>query len=371
MSGRAGFHHSSGDIARSFAGSRTLGHDRRQNAMSEIMGGGGGVPAPPPPRQSSQVASLFDGEEEALPRANRRPEPRSASVMDDVMRGVGVPDPARGPLPNLRHHSGSSVLAALRPDDPSTEEAGADPFAHVRVRSKSRGPMPVVAASETTADAPAPKAGAPTDTFIQALAGVHRDFSAMAASAPRDSGGALVDYRPLLTLLTDRGLPLNADAAGTLIAHVDVHRSVTYDTFVAILAGGMADSDASDAASASAVATQAPADALAPVAAQASVAPMPPPSGAQYPVSCTLSRCVPRVQPTAAFGAYNPSQWTMSRPAPPALPADAKAILAGSSATRAATNAELAALMNAGLNKHARRSDAEYSITLGKSAGLR
>ena len=48
--------------------------------------------------------------------------------------------------------------------------------------------------------------------------------------------GRLKDYHPLLDLLTSRNIKLNADAAGTLIATVDVEGGISFEDFMECVA---------------------------------------------------------------------------------------------------------------------------------------
>ena len=353
MSGAAGFHRSAYDNTRSYAGSRTLGGDRKRNVMSEILGGSMSQPAAPPPRQPSSVGSLLSGgcgdvQEDHRPLRVQAAHQAGSSAMDDVMHGRAVLDPTRGPKPNLKYQSGTSVLTALRPEETKSDEMGADPFAHLRARPKAAGPKPEAVA-----------VAAPKDPFTEALAGVHRDLCQLGASTPRDAQGALVDYRPLLWLLAERGLPLNADASGTLIAHFDVNATIEYDAFIALVMNGLEERSFTVHYGAMNRLEEPPA---------AAPAPAPPPAPAPLQ---------PRVAPTQpAIGSYDPSQWMMPlQPSLPQAPTDmtvaTKRLLGGGSTAKAATNVDLARALNGGLGQHARRSDAEYAVTIGKSGQFR
>ena len=63
------------------------------------------------------------------------------------------------------------------------------------------------------------------------------------------------------------------------------------------------------------------------------------------------------------------------QPSLPQAPTDitvaTKRLLGGGSTAKAATNVDLARALNGGLGQHARRSDAEYAVTIGKSGQFR
>jgi len=367
MSAASGFHRSAHDNTRSYVGSRTLGGDRSRSTMSDILGGVVEV-AQPPPRQQSQVSTLFNdaivpahADQRRLRIGNPAAPMSHNSAMNDVMHGVAVLDATRGPKPNARYNSGSSMLSALRPETNESDTVlppGADPFAHHRVRPKAAstvardtGPQLVVG-NANVFDAGA-TAQPPMDPFHQALAGVHRDLCQLAASTPRDpSTGALEDYRVLLKLLAERGLPLDADACGTLIAHFDVNHSISYDDFIDLVSKGLMD------------------DGAAPAQQAAAPAPAPQPQRPPQPAA-------PRVAPTGTMGQYDPSQWTTGyQPAAPQAPTDmaaaTKQLLGrGSVAASASTNFDLARALNGGLGQHSRRSDPEYMAAVGKSSMMR
>lgn len=350
MAGRDGFHRSSADVNRSFAGSRTLGGDGSRGAMSEILGGPTTQVAAPPPRRQSDVGSLLGGqaaESEQRSLRMRGSAAASKSAMDDVMHGVAVLDPLRGPKPVQKYNSGSSVLSALRPEISGADATGEDPFAHMRVRPKPAGP-----ASRATENRE------PVNPFVEALAGVHHEFCQLADSLPRLPTGQLVDFRPLLELLSKRNLPVDADSAGTLIATIDVNRTISYDEFVQLLASGLQEE--------------------APAAPPAAPAPAPAQQAAKPTQLAFAQPAGPRVHPTQSFGQYDPSQWKASaQPSfvplvqPPNTAAITRGMLGHGSTQKAATNAELVNVLNAGLGQHNRRSNPEYVPTYGKSAQMR
>jgi len=237
------------------------------------------------------------------------------------------------------------MLSALQPDTRESDEAGADPFAHVRTRPKAGATgHPTNAAART--DPSAQSQLIDNDPFLQAISVVHGELCEAAAAAPRDAvTGALEDYRVLLRVLADNDLPLSTDACGTLIAHFDVHRTIPLQSFAQLVAEGL----------------QAP-----------QPPPQPQPTAAAPTSVAPPAR--PRVAPTQPqMGAYDPSQWTMSnQPVQAVRPSDVASFLGHEKASQAATNFELARALNGGLGQHARRgADAAYGVTGGKSTQMR
>ena len=348
MSGAAGFHRSAFDNSRSYAGSRTLGHDNSRSAMSEILGAPTAPAQPPPARPQSEVANILGGVSTAEPAVRSPRAPKSA--MDDVMQGIAVLDPARGPRPVAKYNSGSSVLSALRPEASDADNTGGDPFAHMRTRPKA-----AAGGHGRPADSRPAAQEEKRDPFVEALAGVHRELCALAQATPRHpTTGALEDYHSLLGLLAARGLPLGSHA-GTLIAHFDVHGSISYDEFVQLVWAGLQETEEA-------------------AAAPAAAAPAMPPGGALRPLEPAQQQPpAPRVAPSQQkMGAYDPSQWTMMPALAAAKPKNAKMLLGGGTSANAATNMDLARALNGGLGQHARRTaDAEYSVTAGRSNQLR
>jgi hypothetical protein len=344
MSGARGFHYSSGDNFRPAMGARTLAFDKG-GSMGDILGGGGARTDPaPPPRHGGGVAALFGGEEtptagSILSHRKMLAIPGRGNSMSDIMQGIGamgVDDNAHGiskrPPPNSRH-SGTGVLSALRGE--AAEAGMEDPFAHVRARPK-RHPRDVPQEPPVGAPPAADGVSASDRAAFEGLSRAHATLVAAAAKAPRDESGALVDYKPLLAQLAAQGLPLNADAAGTLIATLDVRGTISFDEFMDVIALGLGPEPA----------------AAAPTVPVAAAPPQPmsvraPPTGVARPPPARLAQPPPQ----------------------PPTPQDASSLLGGRRVADAASSAQLAAVLNRSAGQHARRSDLD--ITVSKSAQFR
>lgn len=363
MSGAAGFHRSSGDVKRSFGGARSngLGYDNGKGSMGDILGSGSReASAPvPPPRAAGGVASLLNADRLAEfqdPRAiGRRNIPQPAgSAMNDVMTGVGelgADDSLYGLskiAPANKKYSGGGALSALRweeaevgMDDPFAQMRARGPKIHINDRPGPTHPPPAAAGLP-----PKPSGGDPL------LVSAHTQLLLQASKSARDANtGALLDYRPLLQVLAGFGLELSADGAGTLIATLDVHGSITYDEFLQCLAMGSS--------------AQENAPAPAPPPPQATLRAAPVVRGAPAPAPAPAGRGAggsgPRDMAAEAAGLM------MRVPPLPASPpkADVAQMLHGRGAGSAATSQELAALLNRQQGMHARKSEMTY--TVGKS----
>jgi len=343
----AGFHRSSADNARSYTGSRAFAGRHEATSMNDILGGGNANDARPPPREMTGVGGILSGSAAAEPPRPMRVQAAQAprqSDMDELMHGVSKLDMPRRDY-SQKNNRGSNMLSALRPDDSDAPEVG-DPFAHMRTRPKAIGGP----AQSTTQPGPP---GADQDVFA-ALRAAHRDLSVAAAAAPRDAKGALTEYGSLLRLLQARNLPLNADSAGTLIAHLDVNGAISFDDFMEVIAEGMRSSSEPAAA---------PAPSSGGYQSQ-----QPPYRGAEPPLREPPIR-VTANRPTAGYQGMQ----TLTRPDPTNAPQlDVASLLGGRKVETAATSADLAALLNGGsrgLNQHMKRSD--LAMTQGKSAQFR
>ena len=280
--------------------------------------------------------------------------------MNDVMHGVARLDLPRRAAPNPRY-SGSSVLAALRPDDAEEAPETGDPFAHMRARPKvAGGPQQHCSPFDHPAQPPTHQlAGPPPEdpdrALFNALHGAHAELDAAAASAPRDASGALIDYRPLLGMLESRGLKLTADAAGTLIAHLDVQGSLSFEVFMELIAESFKADRGGDRSMSADGQEQRP----------------PPPQQRSQPTVRVSAPPAAAPAPTIPRGAGGAAgEWMFQPRAPPQPQANVSSLLGGKKASAAATNADLAALLNGGTSSHARRSDLE-GATQGKSVRMR
>lgn len=304
--------------------------------MADILGGNV-APVQPPPRVTTGVGGLLGGTAEPQPnRPLRIPagaHPR-ASDMDQLMHGISAVEVSRREY-NHKNRSGSSVMSALRPDDSEEAEVG-DPFAHMRMRPKAIGGV----AAQPQAVQPTGNDPRSNDPVFAQLSAVHAELVRAAASAPRDASGAICEYSALLQLLQSRGLPLGADSAGTLLAHLDVNGTISFDDFMEVLASGMA--PASEAA------------------------PAPAPSYRSQPPA--REPIVVRANQPPALG-YGGMKEIRMPAAPEPVRTDVGALLGGRKVATAATSAEIAALINPGVNQHARRSD--LSMTQGKGMQFR
>ena len=325
------------------------------------------------------MASLLDhsrlSEAAEQPAAGKRHTQQvvapSPSAINEVMRGVGsmgVDDRLHGlsrRAPQDPRYAGNGALSALQWEAP--EVGMDDPFAHARARPKAHP-------RDNGANMPAPPGGLPGTEdaanrsaaaaidaqerqVFESLSRAHSLLSAAVAKAPRDASGALVDYHPLLALLASNNLRLGADAAGTLIATLDVQGAISFEQFMDVIAIGLQSDEP-------------PPPAPPPQQEQQYIAQRhqaPPP-----PLAAPIVRA-PRADPAAlqsakqapmgsAFASYLPNYPHQPKPV------DVHNILGGARVGSAAGNQELAALLNGGAN-HSRRS--ELTHTDGKTSQWR
>lgn len=401
MSGPRGFHNSSGDVARNYAGRGALGYDSKRGAMSDILGGGGNdfqEPVAPPvaPRDRGQnMASLMDYTQTNMaagasrPAAGRRQAPAvtnpAPSAMDEIIRGVGemgADDKLYGLSKKKldQRYAGNGALAALRGEE---AEAGMDdPFAHHRkpklhARDMGIASPPPAGGIPGTEDAANRQAVAAIEAserkVFESLRAAHQALNAAAQSAPRDGSGALSDYRPLLSLLTtEHNIKLNADAAGTLVATLDVQRGVSFEEFMEIIAMGLRHDDPPARPPAGGGHPQQPQQQQFQQQFQPQPA-APVVKGVRAdPVSLQQAKQMqmPKQQPTSAYAPYMPNY-----PQPKA-PQNVSQLLGGAKVSSSAVagasglagNTELAALLNGSTN-HSRRSEMPH--TVGKSSQWR
>ena len=261
-----------------------------------------------------------------------------------------------------------------------------DPFAHHRkpklhARDMGIASPPPAGGIPGTEDAANRQAVAAIEAserkVFEPLRAAHQALNAP-QSAPRDGSGALSDYRPLLSLLTtEHNIKLNADAAGTLVATLDVQRGVSFEEFMEIIAMGLRHDDPparpllgvailSSLSSSSLSSSNS--------SSSSSRSPQRLSSRACVPTQCRCSRpsrCkMPKQQPTSAYAAptcpttlsqrrRRTSRSCLGAPRCPSAVAGASGL---------AGNTELAALLNGSTN-HSRRSEMPH--TVGKSSQWR
>lgn len=343
--------------------------------------------APAPRDRGENMATLMDYSKATspTPAGGRRPAAAvtnpSPSAMGDIITGVGemgVDDKLYGLSKKKldQRYSGQGALAALRGEE---AEAGMDdPFKHARARPKLHArdmgvaaPMPAggIPGTEDAANRAAVAAIEASERKVfESLSNAHQALLAAARAAPRDGSGALIDYRPLLHLLaTQHSINLNADAAGTLVATIDVQGGISFEEFMEVIAMGLQHGNPPPGPASTAPPPQMHAEPRRPM----------PPAAAPVvrgvradPVSLQQAKHQMQLAksqaPASAFAEYMPNY-----PQPKA-PQNVQKLLGGvkvsSSAVAGASglagNTDLAALLNGGTN-HSRRS--EMAHTVGKS----
>ena len=167
--------------------------------------------------------------------------------------------------------------------------------------------------------------------------------------------GRLKDYHPLLDLLTSRNIRLNADAAGTLIATVDVEGGISFEDFMECVAMSFKGSE-----------KQPPEGHAQP---QEAVAPAPAPvrgvvKGLGAPMlPLDAARSTYRMpEPTTASS----DMLLVKRPTFDPTKLDVRNMLGKGGTAGAATNDNIAQLLNGGFtHDYGRKSEAEFKVTRG------
>ena len=396
MSGARGFHHSDSDHKRSFAGSRAFTYESGRGGMSDILTHTNVETRAPMARSGAGMASILD---HATPSENAKPQfsssmlPSNASQytsagMMDVMRGVGqmgVDDALHGLGRRTlnQKHSGAGALAALRGEE---AEAGMDdPFAHTRGGARAKLhprdagmevalpnmgiPGTLDAATRDVmaaraAGAPS-KRGGPDEPISAQLRNIHNELNQLAFSLEREAApedprmgvlGRLKDYHPLLDLLTSRNIRLNADAAGTLIATVDVEGGISFEDFMECVAMSFKGSEKPPPPEGHAQPQEAVAPAPAPVrgVVKGLGAPMLPLDAARSTYRMP--------EPTTASS----DTLLVKRPTFDPTKLDVRNMLGKGGTAGAATNDNIAQLLNGGFtHDYGRKSEAEFKVTRG------
>ena len=252
-----------------------MGFERSRGGMGDILSHDNNLPAPSSQRQSGAMGSILSHEGAAAgsptqgsQRANIAPY--STSGMNEVMQGVGslgVDDHQYGigRRQQYQQMQGTGALSALRGEE--AEPGMDDPFVgnrrpklHARdLGAEVRAPTGGLPGTEDRATRAAEAAlaareqagggGASAgamDPMYEQLHALYRSMLDVAGRLPRDppedprmARGRLSDYRPLLAHLNERGLKLNADAAGTLVAMIDVEGQCSFDEFMECVAMSM------------------------------------------------------------------------------------------------------------------------------------
>jgi len=243
------FHRSAADNHRAHA-SRTLGYDNSRGAIASIMNhesqpqGAERLPTHPLRHDGGGVAASLREVAEAPPehiipggrRGMAYAPKETGSAMNEVMHGISrLEMPRRTPV-DVKY-TGANMYAALFAGESAAREAVIDdPFGHCRGSAVRKVPSSAAGSeigasrghSHASSRCPSREAAAAPAT---AAGRAYNDFLAAAASAPREADGTLHDIRPIIEVLERAGMPLTPSAAGTLIAAVDVGRSITFADF--------------------------------------------------------------------------------------------------------------------------------------------
>lgn len=348
-----------------------------------------------PPRAGGGMADILGGGGEQPHHAPRAQAQPTRTAMSDVMQGVGalgIDDSVHGLGRRTLNtkHAGTGALAALRGEE---AEAGMDdPFGQQRFKpklhprdagSQVQVPLGGIPGTEDAAERAARHAleeqqrsakDAEDPVFAQ-LKAVHMELVELAASLPRENPddprmprGRLTDYKALLHLLAARGITLNADAAGTLIATIDVEGTCSFEAFMECVAMGLRSADQEGEARGMASGATPPVPAPAECVVRARGGPRQPLDSAGW----ALGQPPPK-PPPAAVDPFDALRVKRERVQDVAT-ANVREMLGAGGIAGAGTNASLAQLLNGGAQQHGHAHNnrrGEIGVTVGKSSQFR